>query len=163
MHGAGTALSQPFFESSPPKLPKLGSYGTSFAITAVYMRIFHCDHCRQAIFFENTYCEKCGHKLAYLPDLQIVASLDPADGRSSEVGGKPPQFWTSPVPRAQGKTYRLCENYEKHNVCNWALPADSPSGLCPSCRLTRVIPDLSQGIRRNGAGWKSPSGGWLTA
>ena len=43
------------------------------------MRIFHCDHCRQAIFFENTMCGRCGHKLAYLSDLKIVASLDPID------------------------------------------------------------------------------------
>src|SRR3954469_16813057 len=44
------------------------------------MRVFHCDHCDLPIFFENTFCGRCGHKLAYLPDLKIVASLDPADG-----------------------------------------------------------------------------------
>jgi len=108
------------------------------------MKVFHCDHCRQAIFFENTVCGNCGHKLAYLPDLQVVASLDPADGRSAEVGGGPPHLWSTPVPRGKGKRYRLCGNYIKYNVCNWALPADSTGELCPSCRLTRVIPDLSR-------------------
>lgn len=102
------------------------------------MRIFHCDHCSQPVFFENTFCGSCGHKLAYLPDLKIVASLDPAP---AGAGGEP--LWTSPVPRAQGVSYRLCENYTKHNVCNWAIRADAPDRLCQSCRLTSVIPDLS--------------------
>src|SRR5271154_3113927 len=108
------------------------------------MRIFHCDHCGHAIFFENTFCGKCGHKLAYLPDLEIVASLDPASGRSSEVGGPLPTLWTPPIPRAKGRTYRLCGNYVNHNVCNWAIPAERPDSLCTSCQLTRVIPDLTK-------------------
>jgi len=110
------------------------------------MRIFHCDHCGQAIFFENTFCGKCGHKLAYLPDLLVIASLDPASGRSSEVGGPLPTLWTSPIPRAKGKSYRLCNNYTQYNVCNWAIPADDPATLCQSCQLTHVIPDLSSSI-----------------
>ncbi len=72
-----------------------------------------------------------------------MASLDPAGGRASEVGGPPPTLWTSPVSRAKGKTYRLCENYTKYNVCNWAIPAEAPDRLCPSCRLTRIIPNLA--------------------
>jgi hypothetical protein len=108
------------------------------------MRVFHCDHCGQSVFFENVLCGRCGHKLAYLPDLKIVASLDPADEGEKGAEGEPPQLWTSPVQRAQGKTYRLCENYAKYNVCNWALPADEPSRFCRSCRLTRIIPDMSR-------------------
>jgi hypothetical protein len=113
------------------------------------MRIFHCDHCGQAIFFENTVCGKCGHKLAYLPDLEIVASLDPAGARSSEVGGPLPVLWTPPVPRANGRTYRLCGNYINHNTCNWAIPAEQPDVLCASCQLTRVIPDLARPENRD--------------
>jgi hypothetical protein len=97
------------------------------------MRIFHCDHCRQAIFFENVVCEKCGHKLAYLPDIKLVASLDPAGG----------ELWTTPVKQAEKRTYRLCENYTKYGVCNWAIPSNDSSPLCQSCQLTRIIPDLS--------------------
>ena len=41
------------------------------------MKIFHCDHCGQLLFFENTECVSCGHRVAYLPDLQLVGSLDP--------------------------------------------------------------------------------------
>lgn len=103
------------------------------------MRVFHCDHCGNLIFFENTACVGCGHRLAYLPDLQCVASLDEADDGT----------WTTPIPRAEGRRWRLCENYSKHEVCNWAVPIDTneatdepPRKYCPSCELTRVIPDL---------------------
>jgi hypothetical protein len=44
------------------------------------MKTFHCDHCRHLIFFENVQCVKCGHALAYLPDLSVVGSLEPVEG-----------------------------------------------------------------------------------
>ncbi len=98
------------------------------------MRNFHCDHCQQQLFFENFACVKCGRQLAYLEDLGDIGSLDLAgDGT-----------WSSPVPEAKGRRYKLCANYAQHDVCNWALPADDPNALCRSCRLTRVIPDLSR-------------------
>ena len=40
------------------------------------MKIFHCDNCGQLLFFENTNCVSCGRRAAYLPDLQLVASLE---------------------------------------------------------------------------------------
>jgi hypothetical protein len=51
--------------------------------------------------------------------------------------------WRTPIPRAAGRIYKFCANYSVHNVCNWALPIDEPQALCSSCRLTRVIPNLS--------------------
>ena len=98
------------------------------------MKVFHCDHCEALVFFENVRCVNCDHALAYLPDLEAIGSLN-------EAGAN---LWTSPLPRCGGRQYRLCENYVKHNVCNWAVPADDPNPLCPSCRLTRVIPDLGK-------------------
>ena len=98
------------------------------------MKIFHCDHCQQLVFFESVECVSCGHRLSYLPDLEMIGSLEPAGGN----------LWRSPVPLARGRTYRLCANYEQENVCNWSVPADDPDPLCRSCRLTRVIPDLMQ-------------------
>jgi hypothetical protein len=96
------------------------------------MKVFHCDHCRQLLFFENVQCVNCGHLLAYLPDLGVVGSLDQAgDG-----------LWSSPIPRAIGRTYRLCDNYTRQNVCNWAIPADDPHSYCLSCSLTQVTPNL---------------------
>lgn len=98
------------------------------------MRVFRCDHCRHLVFFENVRCVQCGHALAYLPDLGVVASLDPA------ANG----LWQTPIPRATGNIYRLCANYTGQDVCNWALAADDPNALCPACRLTRIIPNLSR-------------------
>ena len=105
------------------------------------MNIFHCDHCRQPVFFENVRCLSCNHPLAYLPDIGVMGSLEQAQDGS----------WLSPIPRAQGRRYRLCANYDQANVCNWAVAADDPDSLCASCRLTRVIPDL--GVEGNKEAW----------
>jgi hypothetical protein len=98
------------------------------------MQLFHCDHCGHLVFFENSLCLNCEHELAYLPDLAVLGSLEPA-----EEG-----LWRSPLERARGRLYRLCANYHGVNVCNWALPQHDTNTLCISCRLTRVIPDLSK-------------------
>ena len=102
------------------------------------MRIFHCDHCDHLIFFENHSCVSCGGQLAYLPDIAEIGSLDPGT----------PGTWVSPLAGASPYGYRLCANYTTHNVCNWAIPADDPSELCSSCRLTRAIPDPSMQWQR---------------
>jgi hypothetical protein len=96
------------------------------------MDIFHCDHCDQLVFFENTRCVQCGHRLAYLPDVGRMSSLEPlADG-----------LWHSQLADAARTEYHLCANYTAHDVCNWAVAGSDGNLLCPSCRLTRVIPDL---------------------
>jgi len=97
------------------------------------MKIFHCDHCDHLLFFENTNCVNCGRVVAYIPELGGIASLDPA----------PNDLWTSPLPEARGKTFRLCQNYVRHNVCNWAYNSEDRHQYCLCGRLTRTIPDLS--------------------
>ncbi len=97
------------------------------------MKVFHCDDCQQLVFFENIRCVSCDHAWAYLPDREDMAAVEP-------VGAG---LWKIASPAAGGKTYRLCANYCRENVCNWAVPSDDPNPLCQSCRLTRVIPDLS--------------------
>ena len=98
------------------------------------MKIFHCGHCDQLVFFENTTCVNCGHALAYLPDRTEVSALEP-------VGA---DRWRAVATGNGEKRYRLCVNYSKERVCNWAVPDDDPNPYCQSCRLTRVIPDLSR-------------------
>jgi hypothetical protein len=99
------------------------------------LKVFHCDHCRQLVFFENTECVKCGHLLAFVPDLMLVGSLERVAGSAA--------LWQSPLPAAQARRYRLCANYLELHVCNWAIDDADPSPLCVSCRLTRLIPDLN--------------------
>jgi hypothetical protein len=109
----------------------------------VAMRTFHCCHCGKPVFYENTVCGSCGHLLAYLPDLRVVASLEPAPDRNPAPGKAPPvPLYTTCLRASEGRTYRLCSNYSTHNVCNWAVASDDPNALCMSCRLTQVIPDL---------------------
>ena len=86
------------------------------------------------MFFENSQCLQCQHQLAYLPDLAVLGSLE-----AGETG-----LWRSPLERARGRRYRLCANYSEANVCNWAIPEHDAQPLCQSCRLTRVIPDLTR-------------------
>src|SRR5262249_13441626 len=98
------------------------------------MKVFHCNSCQHLIFFENVRCEKCSHQLAFLPDRGEVAALEPAEG----------ELWRPTGDRSAVGLYRLCEHYTTQNVCNWAVAADDPVRFCISCRLNRMIPDLSQ-------------------
>ena len=50
---------------------------TRHELTHSGRKLFHCDHCDGLVFFENTGCLRCGNRLAYLPDLEVVGSLDP--------------------------------------------------------------------------------------
>ncbi len=99
------------------------------------MKLFHCNHCGQLVFFENVRCLKCDRRLAFFPDLGILGSLEPGDS---------PEIWKSLLPRAARREFRLCQNYSREDVCNWTVPSDDANPRCLSCRLTRVIPNLSQ-------------------
>ena len=72
------------------------------------MKIYHCDHCQQLVFFENIRCMACGHSLAFLPDLAEIASLELTTDN----------LWQSPARGAQGRNYRLCKNYTREDICN---------------------------------------------
>ncbi|MHC5543187.1 putative zinc-binding metallopeptidase, partial [Singulisphaera rosea] len=104
------------------------------------MKIFHCGHCDQLVFFENTSCVNCGHVLAYLPDQTGMGTLEPAGD----------DLWRSIAPESNERTYRLCQNYREENACNWAILEDDPNTYCQSCRLTKTIPDLSRPHDREG-------------
>src|SRR5262249_5174679 len=103
------------------------------------VKIFHCGKCDQLIFFENTTCVNCGHTLAYLPDVADMSSLEP-EGED---------LWRTSAAEKTERTYRLCQNYREHNVCNWAIPADAPTPYCRSCRLSRIIPNLADPADRD--------------
>ncbi len=96
------------------------------------MKVFHCGECQNLLFFENVQCVACRRKLAYLPDREDIGSL--------EAAGE--GLWRPLNQQSGAPAYRLCENYFKENVCNWAVPADDSNPYCLSCRLTSVIPDL---------------------
>ena len=98
------------------------------------MRTFHCDHCWNAVFFENTHCTQCGHQLGVLPDFLRVSALTQS-GDST---------WRALMPAAHDRLYRKCRNYEAHNVCNWMVRAETSDHYCIACRLNLIIPNLSR-------------------
>ena len=101
------------------------------------MEIFHCNHCQQVVFFESVGCVNCGRLLAYLPDRQSIGALEAGEGGA----------WWYRSKDAES-SYRLCINYERHNVCNWAVPAEEAEEKCLSCRLTRPTPELDDETHR---------------
>jgi len=102
------------------------------------MKLFECQHCGQPLYFENTRCESCGHKLGYLPGRGTVTALEDDNG-----------VWRA-LADPDGR-YRYCANAE-HEVCNWLVAADSDEQFCAACRHNRTIPDLS--VPQNLFNWR---------
>lgn len=92
------------------------------------MKLFKCPCCSQPLYFENTRCEKCGHRLGYIPQTGILTALD-QDGDA----------WLSLAEG--GGRFRFCANAD-HDACNWLIPAEDPATLCTACRHNRTIPQI---------------------
>ncbi len=108
------------------------------------MDLFTCRHCGQRLYFENTRCERCGHRLGYLPDAATLAALEPLPDASP--GDAPAgDAWRPILAAPDAPARRFCEN-AAHDVCNWMLPADAAPGdrFCAACRHNRTVPDLSR-------------------
>jgi len=87
--------------------------------------------CTNTLYFENSICLNCGRTLGFLPDDGVISALEPAENDSF-------------LALANNRRYRKCINYSKYEVCNWMVPADEHSKYCQSCRLTEIIPNLSE-------------------
>lgn len=92
------------------------------------MQLWACQNCHQALMFENTRCERCGHELGYLPDGRVLSAVEP-DGPN----------WAALA--APGRRYRFCANWEQRG-CNWMVPAGT-GPYCQACVHNRTIPDIS--------------------
>lgn len=102
------------------------------------MKIFECQHCRNAVHFDNTVCVECGHRLGYLPDRFTMTAVEPDGDR-----------WFALADRE--RPYLFCDNAE-HDACNWLVPADGGTTLCAACRHNRTIPDIS--VAENLVAWR---------
>lgn len=94
------------------------------------MRVFECAHCGQLIYFENTYCERCGHSLGFVKNDLSLYTLGLAENNTYQLYKKP------------DRSYKYCANHV-HGVCNWMVPASSPNIYCEACELNKTIPDIS--------------------
>jgi hypothetical protein len=101
------------------------------------MKLFECQHCGQPLYFENTRCESCGHKLGYLSDRETITALE-EDGDAFRALAEP-----------SGR-YRYCANAQ-YEVCNWLVPAGGDA-YCAACRHNRTIPD--QSVSENLINWR---------
>jgi len=101
------------------------------------MRVFNCDHCGHLVFFDSVQCLHCGNALAFLPDALVMAALAPAPQQG-------PGLWQRVGPGGGGALYRMCQNHTAHQACNFAVPAGDAQALCPSCRQTRLMPDVAE-------------------
>jgi hypothetical protein len=94
------------------------------------VRIFKCNHCGQAAFFENTACERCGSALGFLLSEQKLIALEPGEnGLFNEIDNKESRF-------------RYCQNV-RYKSCNWVIPSVDVNELCTACSLNQTIPNLS--------------------
>jgi hypothetical protein len=110
------------------------------------MKLYHCQVCQQALFFENSLCLGCASRVAFLPDCMTMAAIEPARDGGWQLR---PRGSRRPGPRR----YRLCANAQEHGSCNFCVPVHDPNFLCVACRLTRVLPDLSH--EGNKARWQA--------
>lgn len=81
---------------------------------------FLCPACGQTVFFENAFCGACGAALGYSPGHGRMVAVPDDDS-----------------------VVRRCANQARHGFCNWVIDEGDAQELCVSCRLTRVLPDLS--------------------
>jgi len=95
------------------------------------MKLFRCDHCGHALYFENTVCEHCRHRLGYVPEANALVSLEADNGR-----------WTAPF--LPGRTYVFCANAGQ-DACNWLVEA-RPGGdpFCRACRHNDLVPPAGE-------------------
>jgi hypothetical protein len=93
------------------------------------MRLFECQACGQALYFENVLCESCGRKLGYLPKLSTLSALE-TEGEK----------WRA---LTDGALYRHCANVV-HETCNWLISDESNESFCVACRHNRTIPNLAE-------------------
>jgi hypothetical protein len=93
------------------------------------VKLFQCQQCGQALYFENTRCERCGRTLGYLPSELLLTALEPLGD----------DLWR-PLGRSAG-SFRCCANGD-YGACNWLVPADQTHPFCRACELNRTIPNL---------------------
>lgn len=93
------------------------------------MKLFECQNCGQAIFFENTSCENCHYKVGYLASLETMTAVRPNGAEWIALA--------DPTCR-----YRFCANWEV-GVCNWMTGADLAQPFCEACQHNRTVPELS--------------------
>ncbi|HJV70756.1 zinc-binding metallopeptidase family protein [Ideonella sp.] len=105
-------------------------------------RAYHC-RCGRPVFFRNSECLACHTALGYDPVRRLLLPVEPLTGEAGAPG-----LWRAVGGRRGTRRYRRCSHLASPAACNWLVEAtDRHAGtppLCRCCRLTRMLPDLSQ-------------------
>ncbi|MGL9617063.1 putative zinc-binding peptidase [Bradyrhizobium sp. U531] len=102
------------------------------------MKLFVCQACGNVLYFENRACERCGHKVAFLPEKETMSAIEP-DGAA----------WK--VLAGADESRMLCRNAE-YDACNWLTDSGDTTGYCRACRHNGTVPNLSDPAQL--AGWR---------
>jgi hypothetical protein len=94
----------------------------------VIVKLFACQFCGNILYFENRSCERCGHKVGFLPEISDMSALDPAGDAWQPLG-------------STGAARTFCAN-AAHDACNWLVKPDSHDGYCIACRHNGTVPNL---------------------
>ena len=101
----------------------------------------------------EAFCSSREHALQGLQCGTRVLRRDrPAHDRTRRSGRTAPFGLTGGGPAR----YRRCRNYSDHYACNWLVSAGDDEPYCRSCRLTEIVPDLSDPA--NKAAWVEVEG-----
>jgi hypothetical protein len=92
------------------------------------MRLFQCQVCNNLLYFENTACQCCGHRVGYMPRRFALRAIEPSSDAWREAPGG-------------DLVWRLCANAQTAD-CNWLVADDEFTPFCAACRHNRTIPDL---------------------
>jgi len=87
------------------------------------------------LFFENSRCMSCDQPIGYCAEAAKLVPLpkEQTADVSVEVA----------LPGGKRETFLKCKNFTEHDACNWLVRAEDREPYCLSCRLTEIIPDLS--------------------
>ena len=72
------------------------------------MKIFRCDNCGHALFFENVQCLHCHSALAFLPHRLALCAIEPVPNEGA------PALWQRKLPGRRSPArhhFRLCRNH----------------------------------------------------
>ncbi len=102
------------------------------------MKLFVCQACGNVLYFENRACQRCGHRVAFLPEKETMSAIEP-DGET----------WRTLADN--GESLMLCRNAE-YDACNWLTDVGGTTGYCRACRHNGTVPNLSDPAQL--AGWR---------
>jgi hypothetical protein len=109
------------------------------------VRLFTCESCKGVLFFENTRCMTCNQPVGYCAE---AARLVPIPEEAPQ--GEPARVDVT-LPGGKREGFVRCKNFTEHDTCNWLVRVAENQAYCTSCRLTEIIPDLSDA--RNRQAW----------